>query len=136
MNSEFARQVTFISQQLNVSERLIAELLHSILTSNPNIDEIDAVEQTVLAFHELRRELADCLRYIFEASYAAGRRDATTLHIGLNEFLQNELLEGGESTLPGRIFKELCALETTVANVRVAVTNAVSNTQLPGMPGA
>ena len=131
VNSEFAQQVKFISQQLNCSERFCSGLLHAVLAENPTIGQIEATEQTILAYHRVRRELADCLRFIFEAADTAQRGYARPIHSRLNDFAQRHLLgSNGVNSLASRLFSELDGFGSVIANARVAVTNAVSNTSL------
>ncbi|KAI5120013.1 hypothetical protein M0805_008474 [Coniferiporia weirii] len=136
VNAEFARQVSFISQQLNCSERFLAGILHSVLSDNPTINQIEAVEQAILGYHRVRRELADCLRFVFEAADVAERGHARPVHARLNDFARRQLVGGGNgSSLAYRIFAELNNLGNVIANARMAVTNAVSNTNVPGPQG-
>lgn len=131
VNSEFIRQVTFISQQLNCSERFCSSLLHSVLTENPTIGQVEAAEQTILAYHRVRRDLADCLRFIFESADTAQKGYAQPVHARLNDFAKRQLIgSGGEGSLAHRLFVELDGLGGTIANASSAVTNAVSNTSL------
>ena len=57
-------------------------------------------------------------------------------HIRLNEFAKRYLVSGvGDGTLGSRICSELEKLGGTIGEARVAMTNAVSNTTLPGAQG-
>lgn len=133
VNSEFARQVAFISQQLNCSERFIAGILHSVLTENPTISHVEAVERTVLAYHQLRRELADCLQLVFEAAEKTEEAFSLPVHALLNDFVKRQLvMNTRESSIMPKFFSELHAFETTITNARTAVTNAISSTNIPG----
>ncbi|KAL5524938.1 hypothetical protein ACEPAF_8807 [Sanghuangporus sanghuang] len=133
VNNEFARQVAFISQQVNCSERFIAGILHSVLSEHPTIDKVEAVEQTVLAYHQSRRELADCIRFIFEAVEKAESPDALPVHALLDDFVRRHLVKkGGEDSIASSIFVELSGMEKTIGNARIAVTNAISKTNIPG----
>lgn len=136
MNKDFARQVTFLAQQLNCSERFLASVAHAVLADNPTIGEVDAIEQSVLAYHKLRRELADCLRFVFEAADAAEKGYAMSLHVRLKDFAKRQLLgSGAEGTLAYHILMEINSLNGVIANARMAVTNAVSNTTVPSTQG-
>ena len=109
---KFAKQVAFLSSQLNLSERLTASLLHSVLSSHPTIDAIDAVEQNILVYHRLRRDVTDCLRYLAEsASFGVEGGDAASgLHYSLNEIVRRPMFEGlGGVILGERIFGGLWA---------------------------
>lgn len=136
VNSEFARQVAFISQQLDCSERIVAGILHSVLSEHPTIDKVEAVEQAVLSYHQARRELADSIRFIFEAIEKAEAPDALPVHALLDDFVRRHLIKGGgDDSIASRVFGELSGLEKTIANARVAVTNAISKTNIPGSQG-
>ena len=97
---------------------------------------MQAVEQAVLEYHRVRRETADCLRFIFEAADSAQRGFVVNTRIRLNEFAKRYLVDGGgEGSLAARVFTELENLGGAIADARVAVTNAVSNTRLPNTQG-
>ncbi|EJD04791.1 uncharacterized protein FOMMEDRAFT_153883 [Fomitiporia mediterranea MF3/22] len=133
VNAEFARHVAFISQQVNCSERFVAAVLHYVLSKNPTIDKVEAVEQSVLAYHQLRRELADCLRFVFETAAKAEEPVALPIHALLNDFVRRQLIEtAGHGSITHRIFVEIVNLDTAIAAARIAVTNAVSTTNIPG----
>jgi nuclear pore complex protein Nup205 len=86
INTDFARQVVFVSTHLDVSERYVAALLQSITSRHPNItsqqapisDSEKLVEAAIMEFHAKRRQLAECLKYIVEAAVSAQRDD---LHV-------------------------------------------------------
>lgn len=133
VNSEFARQVAFISQQLNCSERFIAGILHSVLTENPTISHVEAVEHTVLTYHKLRRELADCLQLVFEAAEKTEEAFSLPVHALLNDFVKRQLVSNTrEGSITSQIFTELHTFEATITNARTAVTNAITSTNIPG----
>ncbi|KAJ7041203.1 nucleoporin Nup186/Nup192/Nup205 [Mycena alexandri] len=119
VNPDFARQVVFISQQLDTSERYIADLLHSVTAENPNIQPVDCIELTIAEFHQRRRHLADCLGYIFEAAEAA---DDEIFH-RIGEFVAQDLIpppRTGEVTLAHRIVREIQNLGNAVARADAA----------------
>ncbi|KAI0759191.1 nucleoporin Nup186/Nup192/Nup205 [Irpex lacteus] len=77
VNADFARQVAFVSSQLDVSERYVAGLIQSIIARHPNLTSQQSsqsagseklVEAAILEFHTKRRQLAECLKYIVEAA--------------------------------------------------------------------
>lgn len=136
VNPEFTRQVTFLSQHLQCSERYCAGLLHSVLAHNPNFNKEQAVEQAVLEFHQTRRELADCLRFIFEASVSAQDGYASKVQARVNDFAKRHLIgTGGQNFIAYRVFTEISRLDEAIGNARVAVTNAISDTKIPTQPG-
>ncbi|KAI0695309.1 nucleoporin Nup186/Nup192/Nup205 [Cytidiella melzeri] len=95
INTDFARQVVFVSAQLDVSERHVAGLMQSIIATRPNITSPQQVsgseklvEAAILEFHARRLQLAECLKYIVEAA-ALGQQ-------GANEFDSGtEVVAGG-----------------------------------------
>lgn len=136
MNKDFARQVSFLAAQLNCSERFFTSVTHSVLADNPTIGDVDTVEQAVLAYHKLRRDLAECLRFLFEAADAAEKGYAKPLLVRLKDFVKRQFLgSGSQASLAYRIFSEISTLNGIIATARVAVTNAVSNTTVPTTPG-
>ena len=75
VNADFARQVAFVSAQLDVSERYVAWLMQSVISRHPNLTSSQQtsgseklVEAAILEFHMKRRKLAECLKYIVEAA--------------------------------------------------------------------
>ncbi|KAG1816317.1 nucleoporin Nup186/Nup192/Nup205 [Suillus subaureus] len=136
VNADFAQQAIFLAQQLKSSEKYIASILHSVMTENPNIGPVGCIEATVVEFHQRRRHLVDCLRYIFEAAELAELPDAPRLYKRLDAFARQDLVlsakgPGGEVSLALRIFKELENLGNTVARAQQAKQCAVSNTVAP-----
>lgn len=106
------------------------------MTENPNIGPVACMEATVVEFHQRRRHLVDCLRYIFEAAEMAELPDAPRLYKRLDAFSRQDLVPptkgpGGEVSLALRIFKELENLGNTVARAQQAKQCAVSNTVAP-----
>lgn len=133
MNADFARQVVFLSQQLECSEKYVAALLHTVMTDNPNIGAENCLEVTVANFHQRRRHLADCLRYLFEAAEAAESGDAVPMYGRINSFALSDLVpgvpvQGGEVTLAYRIFKEIEHMDSVIARADAIRKNAGTNT--------
>ncbi|KAG6374018.1 hypothetical protein JVT61DRAFT_4654 [Boletus reticuloceps] len=83
VNADFAQQVIFLAQQLKCSEKYIASILHTIMAVNPNMGPVNSIEATVAEFHQRRRHLVDCLRYLFEAAALAQLPDAPRLYLRL-----------------------------------------------------
>lgn len=131
VNADFARQVKFIAQQLNCSERFCSGLLHRVLTESPTITEVSAVEQAILEYHRFRREVADCIRFVFEISNEALKGHAPPIFARLNEFVKRYLV--GQSAT--RVFAEIVALDGAMVDARTAVTNAISDTNIPANQG-
>ena len=136
VNSEFIRQAVFLSEHLQCSEKYCAGLLHVVLAENPNLTQEQAVEKAVLEYHRTRRELAECLRFIFEASVPAQDGNASNIQLRLNEFAKRYLVgSGGPSFIAHGVFSEINRLEDAIGKARTAVTNAVSDTKLPAQAG-
>ncbi|KAJ6619045.1 nucleoporin Nup186/Nup192/Nup205 [Mycena sp. CBHHK59/15] len=127
VNPDFARQVIFLSQQLECSERYIASLLHSITTGNPNIEP-------------RRRHLADCLGYIFEAAEAADTSRTSPMFQRIDAFVRMDLIpavahQGGEIALAHRIVREIQNLGNAVARADAARKAARTDTIAPSAQG-
>jgi Nuclear pore complex scaffold, nucleoporins 186/192/205 len=123
VNSAFARQVLFLSQRLDCSERYIADLLHVVMGENPNAGSINCLELTIAEFHRRRRHLVDVLRYILEAAEAASARDAPPVYARIDAFVRQNLIpavmvSGGEITLANRIFCEIRDLGSVASTVQ------------------
>jgi nuclear pore complex protein Nup205 len=142
INSDFARQVIFLSQQLDCSERYIAGLLQIITTENPNIGTLTSVEFTIAEFHQRRRYLVDCLRIIFDAALAAGGPDSSRSRMlfRIGVFVRQDLtspsrVADGQMPLAHRVFKEIKHLGQVISEVQVAKQTASSDTTLPSHQG-
>ncbi|KAF9445985.1 hypothetical protein P691DRAFT_777187 [Macrolepiota fuliginosa MF-IS2] len=140
INTEFARQVLFLSQQLECSERYIAALLDEVMKDNPNIDAIASLELTVELFHLRRRHLVDSLRYLVDATEAAEASEDNATYVRLARYFTNELVpsspgQGGSFTLATRIWKGIEQLDALVARADNARRGAGSNTIAPSGPG-
>ncbi|TFY64741.1 hypothetical protein EVJ58_g2418 [Rhodofomes roseus] len=113
VNPDFARQALFISQELNVSERYVTSLLQNVMSANPNVPMERCIEATILEFHTRRRHLADCLRYIFEATQLAETVGIPALYVRVEMF-------------------EIHSLGNVIEKVQAARQNAKSDTAAPG----
>ncbi|KAF9477995.1 hypothetical protein BDN70DRAFT_880524 [Pholiota conissans] len=136
VNGDFARQTNFISQQLDTSEKYIASILHHIMSENPNIAPVNLVELTVAEFHQRRRNLVDCLRFLLEATEAADSPDSAPICKRIAKFVRAELLPGTrtaaiEVSLAQKVFKEIENLDGVIAKADIARKNAGSNTIAP-----
>ena len=136
VNADFAQQVVFLAQQLAASEKYIAGILHAIMSEHPNISPVSSIEATVVEFHQRRRHLVDCLRYLFDAAELAHLPDAPRLHLRLEAFVRQELVPttksaGADASLAGRIFTEIESLGAAVAQAQTARQHAQSNTVPP-----
>ncbi|KAH0834004.1 hypothetical protein J3R83DRAFT_11240 [Lanmaoa asiatica] len=141
VNADFVQQAIFLAQQLRCSEMYIASILHAIMSDNPNIGPINLIEATVVEFHQRRRHLVDCLRYLFEAAGLAQLPDAPRLCLRLEAFVRQELVPatksaGPDASLAFRIFKEIELLAAAVAQAQTARQNAQSNTVPTSCPGS
>ena len=140
VNADFTRQVLFLSQQLETSERYIAALIHSVTTENPNIQPTDCIELAVAQFHARRRQLAECLVYIFQAAQVADLSDASSTLTRIADFIQKDLLSLATSrttapvSLASRLVRELQNLGS-VAKADAARKSARTGTVLPSAQG-
>jgi nuclear pore complex protein Nup205 len=113
INADFARQVIFLSQQFDCSERYVAEILHTIMSQNPNVSTVDCIEAVIVEFHQRRRHLVDCLRYIFEAAELAEAAEVPRIFKLLDAFTRQKLIPavhapaGGDVSLAFTIFQEI-----------------------------
>ncbi|KAK0478734.1 nucleoporin Nup186/Nup192/Nup205 [Armillaria novae-zelandiae] len=138
VNAEFARQVIFLSQELECSERYIAGLLQKVVTENPNVGPVDSIELAISEYHQRRRHLVDSLRYIYEATIAEAP-DATLVYSQIHRFVREELQglgsQGVENSLSLKIVKEFGALDTALSKTDAARKSARSNTVAPSAQG-
>ncbi|KAF8130088.1 hypothetical protein K438DRAFT_2134939 [Mycena galopus ATCC 62051] len=138
VNTDFARQVIFLSQQLETSERYVAGLLHSVTAQNPNIQAINCIELTIAEFHQRRRHLTDCLGYIFEAAEAADLSDKSSIFYRIWQFVDKDLVlraAGGGITLAQHIVREIQSLGNLVARADAARKGARTSTVPPSVQG-
>lgn len=136
VNADFVQQAIFLAQHLKCSEKYIASILHVIMSDNPNIGPVNLIEATIVEFHQRRRHLVDCLRYLFEAAGLAQLPDPPRLYLRLEAFARQELvpatkLAGPDASLAFRIFKEIESLGAAVAQAQIARQNAQTNTVPP-----
>lgn len=141
VNTDFAYQAMFLAQQLKCSEKYIASILHAVMSDNPNTDPVHSIEATIVEFHQRRRHLIDCLRYLLEAAELAQSPDPPRLYLRLEAFVRQELIPaaksaGPDASLACRIFKEIESLGAAVAHAQMARQNAQSNTVPPSGSGA
>jgi len=106
------------------------------MAENPNINPVICLELTVDKFHERRRQVVDCLRFLLEATEAAEEPDISPTYTRIATFVKSELLPGsreltGEMTLASKLLKEVEQLETEIAKADAARKNAGSNTVIP-----
>ena len=132
-NADFARQVLFLSQQLDCSEVYIAGLLHSIMAENPNIGAVSCVEATIVEFHQRRRYLVDCLRFLLAEASQPDSPNSARIHGRITEFVERELvpgyaIPGGRVSLAQEILDQIEALGTTISKVHNDKKNAGTNT--------
>lgn len=137
VNSDFARQVIFLSQQLDCSERYVAGILHNVMAGNPNIAPVHCLEVTIAEFHQRRRHLVECLRFLLEAAEAATSPDSNITYGRLSAFVRSELISGssGGESLGQRIFNVVESMEEDIGKADAARKNAGSNTTAPSGQG-
>ncbi|CAK5271462.1 unnamed protein product [Mycena citricolor] len=134
VNADFTRQALFVSQQLEVSERYIAGILHALTVSSPHLhtQPVQCVEGAIDEYHLRRRHLADSLVYLLQATEAVSRGEAegNIIFQRAAEFVYFDLFstEGG---LAPKIIKELQNLGVLVAKAEAAKKNARTGTIPP-----
>lgn len=138
VNADFARQASFVAQKLNVSDLHIAEVMYGVTHTYPNLPPETLIERTVVAFHKRRRDIAECLRYIFFAAEQSSNPDAPQLFKRLDTFLRQHLLpptKPQELPLASKLFREIEALEGVLNSTLNARQCAGSDTIAPPNPG-
>ena len=140
VNTDFAKQAIFLSQQLDCSEKYVAGVLHHVMSDNPNIGPVQCMELTAATFHQRRRDLVDCLRFLLEATEASELPDTPIVYRRLGTFVKAELLLGprsgvSESTMARKVFKEIEQLDVLIGKADAARKNAGSNTVVPSGQG-
>ncbi|EPQ55766.1 hypothetical protein GLOTRDRAFT_115998 [Gloeophyllum trabeum ATCC 11539] len=140
VNQDFCRQVLFLSEQLDASERYCAELLHAVETESPNLNAVAAVERAILLHHRRRRDLGECLRLIFEACEVADIQGSPRIYSAIRAFAREYVLpprpdaKHDDLGLTHRIFNTLEALGTELAKAHNARQTATSNTVIVPEP--
>ncbi|KAF8064189.1 nucleoporin Nup186/Nup192/Nup205 [Lyophyllum atratum] len=137
VNSDFARQSIFLAQQLDCSERYVAELLYNVMAENPNIDPVYCLELAVAEFHQRRRDLADCVDLLFKALElsTAPNPSITIRHLG--EFVSQKLIHGipkPDDTYALRIFREIDGFDAVLVKADNARKSAASATVVSSGP--
>ena len=139
VNPDFARQVIFLSQQLECSERRVAGILDKVTSENPNLSPVYTLEAAVAEFHRRRRLLVECVCELVEATRLAVALDAHPPLKRLANFVESELLHGlpspGVETWTLRIFRTIDGLEGVLSAANNARQCAGSNTVPPGGQG-
>jgi nuclear pore complex protein Nup205 len=106
------------------------------MSQNPNISTVNCIEAVIVEFHQRRRHLVDCLRYIFEAAELAEAGDVPRIFMRLDAFTRQYLIPAGaDVTLAFVIFQEMENLGNAIAKVQGMKQNAVSNTAAPSSQG-
>ncbi|KAG6865339.1 hypothetical protein C0991_003376 [Blastosporella zonata] len=140
INTDFARQSVFLSQQLDCSERYVADVLFNVMSKNPNIDTLHCLEVTIAHFHQRRRDLVDCVDLLIQAVQAAAAPNAPSTILNLAEFVTNQLIYGvkpGDDMWGIRIFREVDNMDAVLLKADNARKSAGSVTVLAtGQPGA
>ncbi|PPQ71980.1 hypothetical protein CVT26_007136 [Gymnopilus dilepis] len=132
VNADFARQAIFIAQQLDCSEKYMAEVLQYVTVRNPNISAVNSMELALVTFHQRRRHVVDSLRFLLEATEAAELQEAPVTYKRIARFVKGELLgTTGPDSLASKILKEIEQLEGVITKADAARKNAGSNTVPP-----
>ena len=104
------------------------------MVSTPNVTGDKAIEATILEFHLRRRQVTDCLRYLFEATLVAHSSEAPYLYEQIQVFVKQHIL--ARKDLSRSIFAEIQRLGDMVMKVRSALQNARTDTVLQPQQGA
>jgi len=133
INPEFAKQVLFLSQHFECSERYIATLLDEVVKEHPGIDSVTSIELTVELFHLRRRHLVDSLRCLVDATKAVDSSINNQVYVRLTRYFVTELLpaSSGSLTLVKRIWKQIEQLNVLVAQADSSRRGAATNTVVP-----
>lgn len=137
VNADFIRQVLFLAQQLECSEKAIAEILYSVMSEYPNMDSKEYLEAVVARFHSNRRNLVESLQLLFNAAEQGESPTAGPALRRICSFIYTELVPGsqtslgGQTTLPYKMFKELEGMDAMLLKALVAKRNAGSVTVPP-----
>lgn len=137
VNDDFARQATFLAQHLQCTEKYVAAILHGVLSDNPNIGPVDSIGASIVEFHQRRRHLVDCLRYLLDAAELALLPDAPSrLYLRLEAFVRQELVPaqksaGADASLASRVFDQVESLGVAVTQAQSARQGAQINTVAP-----
>lgn len=136
VNADFVRQVAFISQQLDCSEKYISSLLQHVMLTHPNVNSTTAIESAIIEFHKRRRDLVDCIEYILEAAETF-RPGVPRLYERLAQYAQDNLVQlaKGDAALAPRIIKQLVRLGSEIAKTQAAKQGATANTTAPSQQG-
>ncbi|KAG6907715.1 hypothetical protein DXG01_007628 [Tephrocybe rancida] len=140
VNTDFARQSIFLSQQLDCSERYVAEVLYNVMSENPNIDTLHCLEVSIAHFHQRRRDLVDCVDLLIQAVHAASAPNPSSSILNLSEFVTNQLIYGikqGDDLWGIRIFREVDGFDAVLSKADNTRKSAGSATVLAtGQPGS
>ncbi|GLB44615.1 putative nuclear pore complex scaffold, nucleoporins 186/192/205 [Lyophyllum shimeji] len=137
VNSDFARQSIFLSQQLDCSERSVAELLYNVMAENPNIDPVRCLEVTIAEFHQRRRDLVDCVDLLFKAVEASMGPNISITIEHLADFVITKLIQGinrPDDAYGVRIFKQIDGFDAVLVKADNARKSAGSATVVSSGP--
>lgn len=137
VNADFARQALFIADQLSLSERAAASLLHDAAYALPNATPVDIIEHAVAEFDRRRHASADALLLLLQAARAAEDKGASPLLKRLEVFVRREILteKPGHDALPLVVLAEIDATAQVLVQAQTARTNAISATAIPNTIG-
>ncbi|KAJ6461668.1 nucleoporin Nup186/Nup192/Nup205 [Mycena sanguinolenta] len=136
VNADFARQVVFLSQQLETSLRVRSYFFPD--NSKPP-SAISPVFFTLSPLLNFTNGVVDCLGYIFEAAEAADPSDKSSILQRIWEFVEQDLIpptsQPGGITLAQRIVREIQSLGNLVAKADAARKGARTSTIAPSAQG-
>ncbi|KZT39178.1 hypothetical protein SISSUDRAFT_665994 [Sistotremastrum suecicum HHB10207 ss-3] len=136
LNGAFISEVLFLAQHLDISELRVAELVDTIMCTDPNLIPEDRIEKAIALYHSRRETLVACLHLIVQGVFAEEVDDRPRI---LGEYARNQLFgdlvplsEGRRGALGEKILEECKRVEATMKRVADAITNAKSRTDLQG----
>jgi nuclear pore complex protein Nup205 len=137
VNADFARQALFVADQLSLSERAAASLLHDVAHALPNATSVQIIEHVVVEFDRRRHASADALLLLLQAARAAEDKGSSPLLKRLDLFVKKEIIaeKPGHDALPLVVLAEVDATAQVLAQAQTARTNAISATVIPTTTG-
>ncbi|KAI0063325.1 hypothetical protein BV25DRAFT_416650 [Artomyces pyxidatus] len=136
VNNDFATQVIFLAQTLDCSERYVAGLMRHVISENINRVPVDILEEVILEHHRRRRDLAECLRFLLEASELGKLPDPVPIHRRIAVFVNQSIIPFDASPSPPllgwKVLTHIEGSEQAIANAQTAKQNAGSTTVIQG----
>jgi nuclear pore complex protein Nup205 len=119
-----------IYRQRELYQTLSSTETHNDESAIQRVDgPVQCMELTAATFHQQRRDLVDCLRFLLKATEAFELPDAPIVYQRLGTFVKAELLLGPRSGVPEptmtrNMFKEIEQLDILIGKADAARKNA------------